>query len=61
MPEIEKKKNWFGLITNQVLEQAGPAKIGRKGIDLTTGQPSPPPGDNLTQDVYEKAEQQARK
>lgn len=52
---------WFQKITSEVLAGAGPRKADRKGVDLTTGQASPPPGDNLTKDLYEQAETTRRR
>lgn len=52
---------WFHKITPGVLAGAGPRKTDRKGVDLTTGQATPPPGDNLTKDLYEQVETARRR
>lgn len=62
MPERDRPPQpWFHKITPEVLAAAGPRRMDLKGADISAGQPSAPPGDKLTQDVYEQAEQSRRR
>jgi len=60
LPEspVPRRRQWFHLITPELLERAGPSRRALRGSDVYAGQPAEQPQTGVTVDKYDLAEHQ---